>query len=110
MSTAGTIAEAMRFLEHNPAPVIFCNRHLPDGNWRDLSEAAAGRGLQANVIVTSRLADDRLWAEVLNLGGYDVLATPLNASEVFQAVESASGWRYPRATEGQMEIAQHAAV
>ena len=111
LSTVGTVAEATRFLERHPTCVIFCNRHLPDGGWRDLSEAAASRGLQANVIVTSRLADDHLWAEVLNLGGYDVLATPLNASEVLQAVESASrSWRYPKAAAGQMELAQHAAV
>jgi DNA-binding NtrC family response regulator len=109
LSTVGTIAEAMRFLERHPAPVIFCNRHLPDGGWRDLSDAATRHGRGANVIVTSRLADDRLWAEVLNLGGYDVLATPLNGSEVFQAVESASrNWRYPLAAQARMATAQQA--
>jgi DNA-binding response OmpR family regulator len=35
------------------------------------------------LVVTSRVADDRLWSEVLNLGGYDVLAKPLNTKEVF---------------------------
>jgi DNA-binding NtrC family response regulator len=34
------------------------------------------------LIVTSRLADDRLWAEALNLGAYDVIAKPFDASEV----------------------------
>jgi CheY-like chemotaxis protein len=34
------------------------------------------------LIVTSRLADDYLWAEALNLGAYDVLAKPFDASEV----------------------------
>jgi DNA-binding response OmpR family regulator len=34
------------------------------------------------LIVTSRLADDRLWAEALNLGAYDVIAKPFEASEV----------------------------
>ena len=41
------------------------------------------------MIVTSRLADDRLWAEVLNLGGYDVLAKPFDASEVARVVGTA---------------------
>jgi hypothetical protein len=32
--------------------------------------------------VISRLADEYLWAEVLNLGGHDVLAKPLRQAEV----------------------------
>jgi len=39
--------------------------------------------------VADRLADDALWAGVLNLGGYDVLAKPFNAKEVLHAVTAA---------------------
>jgi DNA-binding response OmpR family regulator len=39
--------------------------------------------------VTSRLADDRLWAEVLNIGGYDVLAKPFVPAEVFRTISLA---------------------
>ena len=42
-------------------------------------------------IVTSRLANDRLWAEALNLGAYDVLARPFDAAEVLRSVGMA--WR-----------------
>jgi hypothetical protein len=35
------------------------------------------------------LADERLWAEVLNLCGYDVLATPFHADEVLCSISSA---------------------
>jgi DNA-binding response OmpR family regulator len=41
------------------------------------------------LIVCSRLADERLWAEVLNLGGYDVLAIPFHAGEVEHTVNAA---------------------
>jgi hypothetical protein len=41
------------------------------------------------MIVTSRLADERLWAEVLNLGGYHLLAKPFDASEVVRVVGTA---------------------
>jgi len=34
------------------------------------------------LIVSSRNADERLWAEVLNLGGFDVIATPFDSFEV----------------------------
>jgi hypothetical protein len=40
-------------------------------------------------VVTSRTADDYLWAEVLNVGGYDVLAQPLERDEVERVVASA---------------------
>ena len=40
-------------------------------------------------IVTSRLADERLWAEALNLGAWDVLAKPFEADEVIRIVSIA---------------------
>jgi FixJ family two-component response regulator len=43
------------------------------------------------LIVTSGLADAHLWAEVLNLGGYDVLAKPFDDQEVQRVV--AGAWR-----------------
>jgi FixJ family two-component response regulator len=42
-----------------------------------------------SLIVTSRLADDRLWAEALNLGAYDVLAKPFERLELVRSVSSA---------------------
>jgi FixJ family two-component response regulator len=46
------------------------------------------------MIVTSRLADDRLWAEALNLGVYDVLAKPFDRTELIRSVRLAwEHWR-----------------
>jgi DNA-binding response OmpR family regulator len=42
--------------------------------------------------VSSRLADDYPWAEALNLGAYDVLAKPFEATEVIRIVSLA--WRH----------------
>jgi DNA-binding response OmpR family regulator len=42
--------------------------------------------------VTSRVADDSLWAEVLNLGAYDLLMKPFDLTEVFRVVSLA--WRH----------------
>ena len=44
-----------------------------------------------SLIVTSRLADERLWAEALNLGAYDVLAKPFDSTEAMRVVGAA--WR-----------------
>ena len=37
-----------------------------------------------NLILFSRLADESLWAKVLNLGGFDLLMTPFEPEEVLR--------------------------
>lgn len=68
---------------------VLCAQSLPDGSWRDLTAAAAAMKEPPAVIVASRLADERLWAEVLNLGGYDLLAVPLVENELARSLELA---------------------
>jgi DNA-binding response OmpR family regulator len=41
------------------------------------------------LIVTSRLADDALWSEALNLGAHDVLAQPFDRHQVERVFASA---------------------
>ncbi len=43
-------------------------------------------GIPTAVIVASRLADEHLWVEVLNLGGHDVLLTPFDRNELFRVL------------------------
>jgi DNA-binding NtrC family response regulator len=76
------------------ASVVICEDSLPDGSWLDVLRGVQELRRSPALIVTSRLADNRLWAEVLNLGGHDVLAQPLRAQEVVLAVQSAHRqWR-----------------
>jgi DNA-binding response OmpR family regulator len=87
--------EALALLRVQTVPVLLCERDHPDGNWEDLLHAAA-RLLPdpPNLIVFSRLADESLWAEVLNLGGFDVLMTPLEPEEVLRVTFAAwSRWK-----------------
>ena len=88
-SVARSRAEALTFLRDNTVPVLICESNLIDGTWRDLLDHIACLEPAPLLIVTSRLADDALWAEVLNLGGYDVLATPFDRKEVFHVVGTA---------------------
>jgi DNA-binding response OmpR family regulator len=71
--------------------VVLCEASLPDGSWKELLEDFSRREDPPYLIVASRLADERLWAEVLNLGGYDVLVKPFDAEEVCRVVGSACG-------------------
>jgi DNA-binding NtrC family response regulator len=86
LSFAGSIAEAKRFLERSAVPVILCERDLPDGSWKDLLSLAMTFDHPPCVIVTSGLADERLWAEALNVGCHDVLPRPFDHGELFRAL------------------------
>jgi DNA-binding NtrC family response regulator len=67
-------------------PVILCDETLYDGNWKVLLSMTQELPEPHNFIVTSSQADDRLWAEVLNLGAYDVLQKPFRSQEVFRTI------------------------
>ena len=69
-----------------PSRVVVCERDLPDGDWRDILGIISCLRNPPPLVVTSRLADEYLWAEVLNLGGYDVLAKPFDTREVHRVV------------------------
>ena len=88
---AGSCAEAVALLDAHRIGVIISAENLADGTWRDLLARCAARGNPPKLIVASYFADDRLWAEALNLGAYDVLAMPLRAAEVFRSASLA--WR-----------------
>jgi FixJ family two-component response regulator len=83
--------EAMLQLCREKSGVIVCNSRLPDGTWEDILSATATQTVRPRLIVVSRHADERLWAEVLNLGGFDVLASPCDDREILRALEMA--WR-----------------
>ena len=90
--TAHSVEEATAKLLESPTPVILCEENLPDGSWKDLLAVTERLPNPCYVVVTSQCADDRLWAEVLNLGAYDVLAKPFHSKEVFRVVGLA--WRH----------------
>ncbi len=86
-----TCAEASKSLAQSGVAVVICAPELPDGSWRDLLARAARESVPPRLIVASRLADDALWAEVLDRGGYDVLSMPFEPPEVIRVVSLA--WR-----------------
>jgi len=75
--------------------VVICEHRLPDGDWKDVLAALDEMPQRPALIVTSRLADERLWAEVISLGAFDLLlGSPFRPEEVLRATDSA--WRASR--------------
>jgi two-component system response regulator HydG len=83
---ARTQKESFELLREDLTPVVICESQLPDGGWREVLAELARMPRPPLLVVISRMADDRLWSEVLNLGGYNVLAKPLDTQEVFHVV------------------------
>jgi len=81
--------QAMLCLQNQNVAVVVAEADLPDGNWKDLLDIVGNLPDPPQLIVFSPRADDMLWAEVLNLGGYDVLPVPFAAEEVRRTVSLA---------------------
>jgi len=101
MTAKSTVSAAKNALKQGRISIVLCEHDLSPGSWTELLDSTDGLPAPPPVIVTSRTADERMWAEVLNLGGYDVLARPLDGEEVIRTVTSAwSLWQHrfpPRA-------------
>jgi DNA-binding response OmpR family regulator len=80
---------AMQYLERNPVQVVLAESELPNWNWRKVLHDLRRLAHPPQLIVTSRTADDYLWSEVLNLGGYDVLPQPLERDEAERVIAAA---------------------
>lgn len=89
LNFANTLLRALKRLRRAGSAVVLCDENLPDGTWLDLLNNVSTSGAPPHLVVTSRLADDRLWAEVLHRGGFDVVAKPFRACEVQHVVKTA---------------------
>jgi DNA-binding response OmpR family regulator len=86
---ARSCSEALQLLRERTIPVVLCDSEIPDSTWKDVLAQLGQLSHPPLLIVTSRLADESLWAEVLNLGGYDVLMKPFDRMEVVRVISLA---------------------
>jgi DNA-binding NtrC family response regulator len=84
------LSGAIRFLEKNMVPVVVCSKELPGGTWKNVLAAARRFPNPPEMLVYTAQADDRLWMEVLNSGGYDLLPVPFNRDELLRLISLAS--------------------
>jgi DNA-binding response OmpR family regulator len=81
-----TVAFALSVLREIQVPVIICDCEISSGTWAEMLVQLSLLPDPPLLIVTSRLADERLWVEALNLGAWDVLAKPFDAAEVIRII------------------------
>jgi FixJ family two-component response regulator len=97
MHFAESCEEALASAIQLVAPVILFDRDWPAPDWRVTVERLAATPQGACIILTSGVADDYLWQELIRRGGYDILAKPLRTDDVARVLMLALS--YWRATE-----------
>jgi DNA-binding NtrC family response regulator len=83
------LRSALSVIRNHSIGVVVCERDLQRGTWVDVLEIVNLLDCAPPLIVASRLADERLWAEALNLGAYDVLAKPFDRRELSRSLNMA---------------------
>jgi DNA-binding NtrC family response regulator len=86
---ADTIADALSTIINHKVNTIVMSSDLEDGSWLEMIHALQPCRNAPRVLVASPQADDRLWLDVLEHGGYDLLAMPFDRSEILRVVPMA---------------------
>ena len=84
-----TVGSALSLLRETPIPIVIYDCEIPSGAWGEMLDQISLLSDPPLFILASRLADERVWAEALNLGAWDVLAKPFEADEVIRIVSIA---------------------
>jgi len=77
-----TLQQARIHLFQKRYDAVLTDSKLADGNWLDVLHLVRDSPYETQLIVTDPQADSRLWSQVLNLGGYDLLSQPFDEPEV----------------------------
>jgi DNA-binding NtrC family response regulator len=85
--------------------LVLAEADLADGSWRDILQFLMQSKKRCEMIVCSRVGDEQLWAEALQLGAYDLLVEPYEGQEVLRIIQSAIESQYMRRF-AQLEVAR----
>jgi len=89
LASTEDVPSATARLKGEKVPIVLCERESVAGSWKDMLESVGRFSAPPLLIVTSRTADEYLWAEALNLGAYDVLSKPYHPAEVVRVLSMA---------------------
>jgi DNA-binding NtrC family response regulator len=79
-------SECREVLETRKVALIFCDRRLTDGSYRDVVAAARLSQGKARVVVTSRLADWDEYLDALRQGAFDLIVSPCRPTDVLWTI------------------------
>ncbi len=79
---AATLADCEDVLAKERVGLVFCDRHLADGTYRDLLDRVKMRPDKVRVVVTSRHPDWDEYLEAMRCGAFDVIGSPCRPTDV----------------------------
>ena len=88
------LRQALLNYQEAAAPVILYDTETKEP-WREALAQFLGLGQGVRVVFVSRLADEHMWIEVLEAGGYDLLIKPFQPAEIRWVVRNALTPRPP---------------
>jgi len=86
---ASTASECKEVFHNHNIHVVFCERGLSDGTYRDLLAMTRSQGRSVCLVVTSRLADWDEYLEALNDGAFDLIVSPSQTTDVVRVLNQA---------------------
>jgi len=102
---SGSLESALSALRESRIPIVIFDGDWLPGAWREVIAGTRDLPAPPCLIVTSESGDDRLWAEALSHGAFDVIVKPFNKNDVIRIITAAwRRWRIryaePAATAG----------
>ncbi len=88
VAPAANLQEALQHPAVQLASVILYDADASDP-WHEALKQLLRRQPEARVIFLSRLADEHMWIQMLNCGGFDLLVKPFRPMEILSVVGSA---------------------
>ncbi|HEX4546714.1 MAG TPA: response regulator [Candidatus Acidoferrum sp.] len=80
--SVSTLEQAEEVLSRQPIRLVFCDRRLPDGSYRDLLEHAGSWRHASRVVVTSETSDTVDQLEAAEWGASGIVRYPFHATDV----------------------------
>lgn len=86
---ASAAGECEEVLANQTIDLVFCDRRLADGTYRDILAITRLKSPRARLVVTSRLADWEEYLEALDNGAFDLIAYPSQAADIIRVINQA---------------------
>jgi DNA-binding NtrC family response regulator len=109
---ASRVTECRDIVAAQSISLVLCDRCLADGTYRDLLAAVRSLNHKVRVIVMSRVADWDEYLEVLQHGGFELIASPCRPTDVMWAIIQARREEHDehsRVSSEQSALVEHSA-
>ena len=100
-----TVSECQATLAKENVGLVFCDRDLADGNYRDILAASHSTRRQPSVVLTGQHGNSEENHEAIGFGIFGVTTTPYHPTDIEWMVIQAR--RYDRKRNPQAEDADH---